>query len=65
MPVLQAWDGPARAETCLRLATEKNGPYLQTYVKGKGYVDFRRTDPEIRLDWVEKVMDKEQGSKYI
>lgn len=48
-PVLDKWDGPMRAEMCYKLATEKGRPWQQTYVKGRGYVDFRRQDFEERL----------------
>ncbi|KAH8889026.1 NAD(P)-binding protein [Thozetella sp. PMI_491] len=40
-PAMLARDGEAHAEHYLSLINEaKQGPWLQTFVKGKGYVDF-------------------------
>ncbi len=37
----QGIDGPAHADHYLKLATDsKQGPWLSTFVKGKGYVKF-------------------------
>ena len=34
-------DGPAHGEFCLQLAEQKEqGPWLATFVKGKGYAKF-------------------------
>ena len=49
-PVLDAWDGPARADLCFQLAQEKKGPFQQTFVKGRGYVDFREKDFKNRIE---------------
>lgn len=49
-PVLEGWDGPSRAELYWNLVTNKPAPFQQTYVKGKGYVDFRQRDFEERLE---------------
>lgn len=56
-PAYSRIDGPAHAEAYLKLAEEPaQGPWLYTFVKGKGYVDFKEAIPQSRgeLDPVDR-----------